>query len=234
MTANYEDRVSASNSYAPRQYYYTWNQDPGGNPYISTKQTLWDGGMSYQASSYETQTLDADGNVLTRNLYDYTNSATPIRKYTFTYLHTSNTKYDSRYIRNRLVSAVVTDGSNSNAVTLVNNQYDGSGGYPIGCGAGFTDPTDYPDASNHDPAYDGNFVYRGNVTLQSTPSGSTCTLYGLIGNSWYTRGPHSPGCARYSGMAPFDTLIWPPGSCCFASDSPSLRVSVFGSKKQLP
>jgi YD repeat-containing protein len=192
LTNNYQDRVSTSNSFAPRQYYYTWAQDPGSNAYIATRQTLWDGGQGYQQNSYETQTLDGNGNMLTRNIYDYTNSATPIRKYTYTYVTDGN--YTSRYIRNKLATAIVTDGFGNNAVTLVHNQYDGDGGFPYGFGngAGVSPPTNYGSLTMHDSNYSSSFPYRGNLTLQTTPSGVTGTVFDFVGNPWLTQGPHQP------------------------------------------
>jgi RHS repeat-associated protein len=195
LVGNYMDRVSTSNAFAPRQYYFTWTQDAAGNAYISNKQTLWDGGTTYQVSSYDQQTLDTNGNILTRNVLDYTNSATPIRKYTYTYLTDSN--YTSRYILNRLVSATVTDGSGNNAVTLVSNQYDGNGVLPFGCGLNASSPnySSNPPSMHDNANYSDSFGYRGNLTVQTTPSGHTCTLYDMLGNPWFTKSPHTPGTA---------------------------------------
>jgi RHS repeat-associated protein len=191
LAGNFNDRVSSSNSFSPRQYYYTWSQDPGGNPFISTRQTLWDGGMSYQQNSYETQTLDTNGNLLTRNMYDYTNSATPIRKYTYTYL--TDTNYTSRFIRNKMLTATVTDGSGANSVTLASNQYDSPNNLLGQCGWGGNVPTYTPGQVWHDSAYDNNFIFRGNLTQQLTPSGKTCSAYDQFGNPYFTKSPHTAG-----------------------------------------
>jgi YD repeat-containing protein len=43
--------------------------------------------------------------------------------------------------------------------------------------------------------YSSTFVYRANVTVQTTPSGHTCTLYDMLGNPWFTQSPHTPATA---------------------------------------
>ena len=71
LTPSLRERVSSTNSSTPRQYRYTWSQSSG-NAFISQRQTQWDGNLS----TYETTTIDSCGNILTRNVFDSTNSST--------------------------------------------------------------------------------------------------------------------------------------------------------------
>ncbi len=116
------------------------------------------------------QTRDAYGNVTQTKVYNYGNLTTPARTYTNSYLTDAN--YTSRYIRNRLVSSTVTDGSVT--TTLVSNLYDG--GCPYVSLAAMTNAREHDDSN-----YGQTFFYRGNVTQSTTPAGVTCISYNTGG-----------------------------------------------------
>jgi RHS repeat-associated protein len=135
---------------------YTWSQDPSGNLYIGSVVTVLDARQTYWVQKKTTQVQDAHGNVTQMQMYDFGNLTTPARTYTNTYLTDPN--YTSRYIFNRLVSSVVTNGAVS--TTLIQNTYDGAPLFDLGA------------IREHDPAYSGSFTYRGNVASSTTPSGT--------------------------------------------------------------
>ncbi len=193
--ASLKELTSATSTVAPRQSFYTWAQNASGNAYITEKQTVWDGGSGYSKSSYEDMTQDQYGNIVTRNLRDFSNATTPIRKYHFYYV--ADAAYISRYMLNRLSVATLTDGSGNNAVTLVSNAYDLTGNLPAGCSAAA--PPNLTSAPNHDANYPNSFTYRGNVSLQTTPQGVTCTLFDALGNAYFTKAPHSPAITTSTG-----------------------------------
>jgi RHS repeat-associated protein len=142
-------------------------------------------GQSYAQTSKVHQELDGNGNVTIKKVYDYGNLTTPIRIYNYSYL--SSTPYVNAYVRNRLTSATVTDGNGSNLVTLTSNSYDGTT-----C-ANATPLPNTSQATLHDTTYNTlSGVYRGNLTLQTTPQGYTCTLYDYLGNTYFTKAPHAP------------------------------------------
>src|SRR5262249_25577463 len=99
---------------------FTWMQDANGNSYISRTDATADPGQSYAVTARTEQTVDVNGNVTQVKNYAYGNLSTPARTTNYSYLGGSS--YTSRYILNRLTSAVLTDGTMS--VTLVTNSYD--------------------------------------------------------------------------------------------------------------
>ena len=113
------------------------------------------------------QTVDDYGNVTQSLLYNYGNLTTPARTYTNTYLNTSN--YTSRNIRNRLLTAQVTDGTNT--ITLVTNTYDG------------TALTNVANLVAHDASYGTSFTYRGNLTHAVSPGSIRNFSYDIGGNA---------------------------------------------------
>ena len=92
---------------------FTWAQDGVGNSYIATTLTTLDPGQSYQAQKQTTQTVDNYGNVLQVQNYDYNSLSTPLRTYTYTWLHTNSSTYTSLYILNRMTGASVTDNAHN-------------------------------------------------------------------------------------------------------------------------
>ena len=71
---------------------------------------------------------------------------------------------------------------------------DSLSGLPSGCSG--TAPTVAP--TMYDTAYD-SITQRGNAVLQTTPSGTTCTLYDKLGNPYFTKAPHSPAATIGTG-----------------------------------
>jgi YD repeat-containing protein len=148
---------------------YTWSQDSSGKLYIGSVVTVLDPGQAYSVQKKTTQVLDAHGNVMQMQLYDFGNLATPARTYTNTYLTDQN--YTSRYIFNRLTKSVLTNGAVS--TTLVQNSYDAASIQNVPGGA----------IGEHDPAYGTGFFYRGNLSTSTTPSGTRAIqTYDVGGN----------------------------------------------------
>jgi YD repeat-containing protein len=81
-----------------------------------------DADQSWQKQKKTEQTLDIYGNVTQTKLYDYGSLSTPAKIFNSTFVTDSN--YTSRYIRNRLLSSSVSNGSGGGTVTLVTNTYD--------------------------------------------------------------------------------------------------------------
>ncbi len=152
---------------------YAWTTDAAGNRYIGAVLTTEDMGNPGQVQKKVEQTRDAYGNVTQTKLYNYGNLTTPARTYTNTYVTDAN--YTSRYIRNRLASSTVTDGSVT--ATLATNYYD-----TITCSYFYSGPTPMSNARQHDDAnYGQSFYYRGNVSKSITPAGTTCIDYNTGG-----------------------------------------------------
>jgi len=97
---------------------FTWSQSSL-NSYISSATTTADPGQSYQVQKKSNQSVDAYGNVTQVQQFNYGNLTTPARTNNYSYSNDSNLV--ARYIRNRLTTASVTDGTNS--PTLVTNLY---------------------------------------------------------------------------------------------------------------
>ncbi len=162
-----EDRPSAAQASQPlRRQDYTWVQDTLGNAYVSTVLTTLDPATA-NLQTKTTQSLDTYGNVLATTIYAYGNLSTPARSYSSSYL--TDTNYTSRYIFNRLVTSILTAGSQN--VTLVTNTYD----------TGYL--TNVSGQHEHDGAnYGTAFTYRGNVTQSVVPGNITHTSYDITGN----------------------------------------------------
>ena len=120
-------------------------------PYVSQVQTTLNPSSINGRTSKTEQLLDVYGNVSWTKLYDYGNLTTPVRTYTNTYL--ADPAYTSLYIRNRLLTSTLNDGTNT--TTLVSNTYD------------TTALTDAPGLRGHDPTYNTGFTVRGNVTAST-------------------------------------------------------------------
>ncbi|MBL8177793.1 MAG: hypothetical protein JNK48_24155 [Bryobacterales bacterium] len=103
-----------------RRQEYTWVQDGAGRPYIGTVLATADPGQTYQKQSKTEQTLDVYGNVTQRKEYAYGNLSTPARTFNNTYLNSST--YLNGFVRNRLSTAQVTNGSQT--ATLATITYD--------------------------------------------------------------------------------------------------------------
>ncbi|HXE64182.1 MAG TPA: hypothetical protein VN519_11620, partial [Bryobacteraceae bacterium] len=167
---------------------YTWST--GDNPYIASKTSVRDGitGQSLTTS----QTLDSYGNVTESDIYAYNSTApaTPLQKYTNTYINASY--YLSAYIRDRLSTSSITTGGTT--TQLIQNYYDqlydnvystvgctpGYGVGNFGVWAGF--PHTY--FSNYWPI-------TGLVSSSVTAARSTCTFYvgGVASGTKRTDGP---------------------------------------------
>jgi hypothetical protein len=101
-------------------------------------------------------------------VYDYGNLTTPARTFNFTYL--GGTNYTSRYIFNRMTTAMLTAGGTRYG--LAQNTYD----EPIP--ALTLGP---PAAMDDDANYGTGMTYRGNVTTKKTPGGSSTFEYYTTG-----------------------------------------------------
>lgn len=172
LVADFAQKVTATSTYGMTHDYYTWSQDPAGNPYISSKTSLTDEGMSYQQSALSAQTLDQYGNGTQSVIYPYNNTSAPLYTYNNTYLNDAGiywyngapAQYIESYIRNRLVTSIVTTGGNNYA--LVQNTYDVSN--PTSVGGTFYEL----DASPTLPYYE-----RGWLTQSVTPVKTTSVYY---------------------------------------------------------
>ncbi len=187
---NVQTKVSGVNGAdSLRTEYFYWSTDGVGNPFVAQKQTLLDGGKSYQQNSYVFQALNNYGSVTRTTVYDYTNSATPIRIYETSHIadagSPNQSEYaDSRYIRDRVVNVVVKNQSTSETGTLVSNAtYDT---------ANACDTTAQPTVVQimHDSNY--NTGNKGNKTGETTPQGTSCWMYDVLGNVFRTAGPGVP------------------------------------------
>ena len=169
VVPTWKSERTASNTADNRMYQWAWTQDPAGNPYIYASIT-WVSPSSpspgYATPSWPStttyQTLDTYGNLLQQQILDY-GSNSPTWTYNFSYLHQANPSYTAYYIRNRLLQATAT--SSAGTITLVQNAYDG---YPMQATIGM---------SVHDPAYNTNFPYRGNVTQRNGIDGVRRSFY---------------------------------------------------------
>ena len=163
----YEDRPAPSQP-ATRSQSFTWTQDAAGTPYIGTVLTTLDPGTAYQAQTKTEQSLDTHGNVIWTKVYNYGDLSTPARTYNHTYL--SGSDYTSRFIFNLVAASTVTPAGGA-PVSILTNYYDTQTG---ACYPSWTHPAN---VTEWDPAYVGWAArFRGNVTLQQTASGSSCTV----------------------------------------------------------
>jgi YD repeat-containing protein len=162
--SRYEARTSATGTVLHRRD-FTYAQDGLQRKYIGAVVTTIEPATANLQSKTD-QVLDDYGNVTQTRLYNYGNLTTPARTYTNTYL--TNANYTSRYIRNRLLTSTVTDGTNN--VTLVSNTYDGG------------TLTNVTNMVAHDAAYGTSFTYRGNLTRSLSPGSIRNISYDIGGN----------------------------------------------------
>ena len=149
---------------------FTWAQDAVSNSYISNTLTTADPGQTYQAQKQTSQTVDIYGNVTQVQNFDWGNLVTPVRTYNYTYLTgTGSHTYITDYIRNRLLTAAVTDGTYN--LTLATNYYDhATSSYIVNYGPGdLTSSTTLSGTST--VTYDS----YGNVFTHTNPAGVTTT-----------------------------------------------------------
>jgi RHS repeat-associated protein len=167
-------------SYVNQESDVTWAQDGVGNSYIATTLTTLDPGQSFQAQKETTQTVDNYGNVLQMQQYDYNNLSTPLRTYTYTWLHTNSSTYQSLYILNRMTGASVAGGGDN--ITLATVSYDlYNYGGPAPCD--LTPPLASATPSwGWDSSVTSTVTARGNPTEVVTPSGPSCIAYDVTGN----------------------------------------------------
>jgi RHS repeat-associated protein len=167
VLAGYEERPTGVFTTDLKYQGFWWVQDINGTPYINRVDTTLDTGTAYATTTRTDQTIDTRGNVLSTTLYNYVPAGqTPavLRTYTNTYLTDSN--YTSRYIFNRLLTTSVSGISGP----LLQNTYDQVA------------PQDSPyGAVSHDPSYGTSFLYRGNVTLRTTPASTQSLRYNITG-----------------------------------------------------
>jgi len=154
---------------------YTWTQDAAQRPYVNAVLNTIDPGQSYQKQSKTEQTLDGYGNLTQMKIYGFGSLVTAAKTYTNYYLTDSN--YTSRYIRNRVIQADVTNGTETVSRTA---SYDTLGvttptwGAPVG-------------ARQHDGAnYSGIFTYRGNAAVTNGPEGFRLHYSDYLGARWRT------------------------------------------------
>ncbi|HEY7389597.1 MAG TPA: hypothetical protein VH640_13870 [Bryobacteraceae bacterium] len=155
---------------------YTWTQDPAGNVYLGTAATTLNPGTSYAVQTKSVQTLDTYGNLVQSQVYDYANAATPARTYTYSYLTSS--VYTSRYMRNLLTSASVTD-SKGQMTVLGGNTFDY--GYNSTCASPAAPPLDRPGLPMHDLNYSTSVSCRGDATTVVNLNTSTSYNYDIGG-----------------------------------------------------
>ena len=168
LNSRFEQQVSSSDSTVLRREDFTWAQDTANNPFIASVLTTLNPGAGLQKQSKTEQLVDSQGNVTWTKLYDYDSLSTPAKIYNYTYL--TNTNYTNRYIRNRLLTATISNGSGGGTVTLVSNTYDGGS------------LTDRTFLRQHDTAnYGASFIYRGNITTSSSPGTTRNMAYDITG-----------------------------------------------------
>ena len=134
-----------------KQINYGYGQDPAGNVYLNQQVTILDGSMPYSQYFGVDYARDGYGNMTQADISDFSNHTTWTWVYNNSYLTDPN--YTSRYVRNRLTQATVTE--NGTTTTLASNTYDAC------C------LTDNPNLSYHDSSYATSFTYRGNLTSSS-------------------------------------------------------------------
>jgi YD repeat-containing protein len=174
---SYEERGPGGTALIHKDY--SWTTDNISNMYVNSVVTTEMPGAN-QVQSMSTQTLDTYGNITQSAVYDYGNLTTPAKTYNFSYLHTGNSNYDSRYIRNR-VSQVTVTPAGGGAITLVTNNYDDYSSSPTACG-GAVGMVLRSGAWLHDDTNFGTgFTYRGNVTSRVSLGGSATTRYESTG-----------------------------------------------------
>ena len=185
--AAYEERNQNGAAVFDRNLGYGF--DSVGNIYLGTATTTLDAGSANAVQTITYQTLDIYGNVTQQQVYDY-GANSPTRTYNMTYLTDPN--YVSRYIRNRPVSATLTDHNGVNSLVSVNyydNVRPGSGfDYTFCAGTNDQDPGAVSTPPNpgasipmHDSAYGTGFDYRGNLSYSAAYNGVSCYAYTTTG-----------------------------------------------------
>ena len=205
----------------PSTEYLTWTYDPAGNPYISQKHSQLDSGKSYQQDSYVTQVVNQYGSVIRSSVYDYTNSQTPIRIYETSHIadpgSPNQAEYaDSRYIRDRVVNMTVKNHlTTETGILLSSATYDT---------ANSCDTTAQPTVVQlmHDSSY--NNGNKGNKTGQTTPSGTSCWMYDVLGNVYRTAGPGVPTTAITTNL---NSNYAVPGQIQISGDAASISSFQF-------
>ena len=166
-----------------------WTLDANGTPYMASTNTTLDENTSNAVTMRTEQTVDAHGNVVQTKVYDYAAGGNPgalLRTTTNGYLTSSN--YTSRYIFNRLTETWAANGSGQ-AARVVSNFYDQ-----------YTIMPDTPGVRQHDSAYTAATIYRGNITSQTTPTGTVIHGYDVTGNTTTVQsGTGSRAAFRYLG-----------------------------------
>jgi RHS repeat-associated protein len=170
-------QLTAANGTVIQDDSYTWSQDPGGHPYISSKTSVTDGGTANQQSALSTQTDDQYGNVTQSVIYPYNNTTTPLRTYNNTWVTTP--KYAPYYIFNLLSTSTLTVGATT--TTLVSNLYEYGGcmytSYSSGiveCGGFYNNPSVPPPTGPPISEYD---------PISPVPVGSKGILAGITTNA---------------------------------------------------
>jgi RHS repeat-associated protein len=172
LVTSYEERAQCCWQTPQLHADYTWTQDANGTPYIGATNTTLDAGTANAVTMRTEQTVDTHGNIVQTKAYDYAAGGNPgalLRTTTNSYASSSN--YTSRYIFNRLGSTSVANGSGQ-AATVVSNVYDQYSTMP-----------DTPGVRQHDSTYTAATIYRGNITSQTTPTGTVTHAYDIVGNT---------------------------------------------------
>src|ERR1035437_9367820 len=172
LATSYEERGPGGVAVAHADY--VWTTDAAGKPYVGTVVNTRNPGVA-QVQSKSTQSLDTNGNITQAAVYEYGNLVTAARTYSYLYLTGGN--YLSRHILTRLTQVTVTVGQT--ATTLLTNTYDNYNSFSCDGGVGIAP---WPGGLMHDDAnYGTGFVYRGNVTLRISSSGSANMRYQSTG-----------------------------------------------------
>ena len=143
---------------------YSWNTT--GNAYLASVITSLENGQQMKTE----QTVDADGNVTERKVYDYGQGSPGALMRTYTTSFVTDGNYTSRYMRNRVLSGTVTQAGQP-TLTLVQLLYD----------QGFL--LDRPTVRHW--ALPGTTV-RGNVTRRTAPGSVRNMLYDNLGMVYQT------------------------------------------------
>lgn len=132
-----------------RRKEYRWAKGQDGTVYRAAATTTLDPGTPNQKQRRTEKDRDRFGNVIETRYFEYDKPNFPARVVRRSYL--SDSVYTSRYIRNRLVSKSVTDGTETSE--LVRRVYDST---PLTARSGLNE---------HDSVNFGtSFMYRGNAT----------------------------------------------------------------------
>jgi len=173
LISQYKGNDRSSGTVTLQQVDTTWASAAFG-PYISATLTTMNPGITGAVAKKVEQTLDTWGNLTQMKIRDYSNVVR--RTYDMTYLSSSN--YTSRYIRNRLLTAQVTEGTT--VLGLASNNYDSYTGFGSCIGSPMSSAFT---PRQFDSTYTTSFTYRGNATQTSNVNGTTCMIqYDNTGN----------------------------------------------------